>query len=256
MVAAVAEVATEVFDHPVAGTVRCMSPGCPNWFVRIGNRHRYCKAPNCTYKRGAKPAYELQTPEGAALELMLRLQEVEEESSEVGPTLLSHRRKKVVEAMRAGDRRALIGTLVDEAAVCIWWADRVSRNVPGQQSTKEAEAEWRTPGPARAVGLTAAVISSHVRTYDLAEHRHKRLWELWHAQRELTAAERGVELTAGSPKEQDAQVNLSEKRSTFDAAEAVYTAAEAAWRERGHALKDLTLAGSGVVMHASAAAVA
>jgi hypothetical protein len=237
---AVEEAATEIFDHEVPGAIKCKSPGCPNWFMRAGNRHRYCKAENCTYRRGAALAREVQEAGGASLELLLRLQD--EESGEVGPDLLGARRVAVQEALRAGDLQALFGALVDEATACVWFADRAAAGkLPRRLQIAGPPPFAGMQAPAqRPVGLAQAVLSSHKRTFYLAEKRCELLWRMLDARDEQTAAEVGVAATAGGIQEPEAQENLELKRVAYAQAEAAYTAIEMAWRERAIALRDLS----------------
>lgn len=241
-----AEAEQVVFDRPVPGAVKCAARGCENYFLRAGNRHRYCKAPNCTYKRGAPTPLTLDGKplSVATSEVLLRLQD--EDDGEVGPEMLARRRAKVVEAMRERDLHALSGALIDEATACIWWADRAEKGqVPRRSETPPVpgttERAASAPG-GRPVGLMQAVIASHQRTYDLAEHRHGLLWELLKARDELGSAEYGVKQMAGSPQEEDAQVVLAEKREAYVLAERAMEAAESAWRERSLTLRELTRA--------------
>ncbi len=224
-----------VFDHEVAGSIKCQSPDCPNWFIKAGNRHRYCKAPNCTYRKGM-PAPQEQRPLSAGTqELLLRLQD--EELAEVGPEMLVQRRKAVAIALRQRDREALSGALLDEATCCVWFADRVGAGEMPQVTLANS-----TPQNSRPAGLVSVVLASHRRTFELAEHRMKLLWAMMAAREALASAERGVDQTAGSEKEADAQVVFGQKRAEFDQAQTAYEAGEAAWRERALSMRDLSAA--------------
>jgi hypothetical protein len=239
--------AAEVWDHEVEGATKCQAPGCPNWFIKAGNRHRYCKGPNCTYRRGAPTPREVEAPEGAAQELLLRLQD--EDSGEVGPQMLAHRRKAVQDALRAGDKQALTGALIDEATCCIWFADRTAINGLPQQAAPVvpgAPVSTQHIPSTKPVGLVQAVIASHRRTFDLAEHRMNAMWKMLQAREQLASAELGVEQMAGGPKEAEAREVRDASKAEFDAAERAYEAVESAWRERTITIRDLTVAAASI----------
>lgn len=215
-------------DDAEPGMVECKAPGCDNWFEKNSGRHVYCKAPDCTYRRGAPPAAEIVSPEGAAEELLRRLQEVDE--AEVGPTLLVDRVRAAQAALRAADSQSLFGALVDVAAASIWWADRAKRGDVLRPSSRRREE--RVTAPPRG-GLVAVLISTLTRTYALGDQRVNLLWDLIDARAHLASTEVALEQTKGSTQEPDAREAYRAARARNEAAERAIQSVEAAWRERG-----------------------
>jgi hypothetical protein len=214
-------------DDKEQGMVECKAPGCDNWFHKNSGRHVYCKADDCTYRRGAPPAPELVSPEGAAEELLRRLQESDE--AEVGPSQFADRVRAVQAALRAADPEALFGALIDVSAAGIWWADRAKRGELPKPS-RRAPAEM---APAGRSGLVAVVIASHQRTYALGDQRVSLLWELIDAREHLASTELAMEQTRGAVHEADTREALRAARARVESAERAFQSVEAAWRERG-----------------------
>jgi hypothetical protein len=235
---AVEETATPIVEPGTPGAVQCRAFGCHNWFVKQSGRHIYCKGPGCTFKRGAPPAFELEPPEGAAQELLRRLQEMEEPES--GPSMYVARNRAIQEALRAADPQAVWGALIDSAAVLVVWADRVAN---GELEATMPKQPPRVPGPQqgqqRPIGLVHAVLSSHKRTYALGERRVELVYELAGAREHLRSAQLAVEQTQGSPAEEDARVACVEVQTKVDAVERALQSVEAAWQERGASMEQL-----------------
>lgn len=225
---------TELVPPGTEGATECGAPGCSNWFVRRSGRHRYCKAPDCTYKRGAPPARELEEADGAAAEVLRRLQEDEE--AEVGPALLVSRFKALQTGLRAADHRAVYGALIDVSTAAIWWADRVAR---GELPRSPVKAVSAVNGSAPPIGLARAAVASHHRTYALGNTRVDLIYELFGAREALVSTELALEQTQGSPQEEAARVANRDARERLEAAERALQSVEAAWRERAHVLTEL-----------------
>lgn len=228
--------AVQLVEAGTEGAVECRAPGCPNWFVKRSGRHVYCKAPNCTYRRGAPPAAELVSPEGAAEEMLRRLQESEE--AEPGPALVVERVRALHAALQAKDADAVFGACVDGAVVLIAMGDRARRG--------ELPADGRLPPRPQAhsttqrpVGLVMAVVSSHKRTFALGDQRVELIYSLHAAQRHLESTELALAQTQGSPAEEDAREANRGAHTQLDAIERALQSIEAAWRERREVLGEL-----------------
>lgn len=226
----------ELVEPNTPGAVVCKAPGCGNWFVKNSGRHLYCKAESCTYRRGAPPPAELVAPEGAAVELLRRLQEGDE--AEVGPASLMARFRSIGVALRARDSLALYGALIDLAAAAVWWAERAKR---GELPTAQAATDVQPPpsGTRAAGGLVQAIIASHVRTYELGQRRTDLFWKLMAAQEQLRSSEVAMAQTQGRPDEEAARAANRAARAEVDRIERALTSVEAAWTERGHAVQEL-----------------
>lgn len=240
-----AENPPELVESGTPGAVECQAPGCSNWFVKRSGRHIYCKAADCTYKRGAPPEQELIAPEGAAAELLKRLQDPEG-GGEVGPDVVGPRLRAVSEAQRRGDAGSLYGALVDAAVGLVAWADRVKAGTmpkpvlrpPGMTVGMGERAGGQQP-----VGLVRAVLSSHARTWTLAERRVEAIWTVLKAKEELDGAQAGVEATVGTEASMGAAENLIRRRSEYERAERALQSVEAAWAERRVSVQELAQAG-------------
>lgn len=222
------------------GAVECAAAGCSNWFVKRSGRHRFCKSAGCTYRRGAPPELELALPVGAAAELLLRLQDPEG-GGEVGPEVVGPRLRRVTEAQRAGDDRALYGALLDAAVGLVAWAARVKDGTMPKARQLPPGAPSR-PVPAQ-VGLVSAVIASHRRTLALGDARVDAIWQMMAAREKAKNAEAGVQATIGTEASAAAQENAILLRERARAAERALQSVEAAWAERQHVAAELEAAG-------------
>lgn len=229
----------QLVDAGTKDAVQCQAPGCTNWFVKRSGRHIYCKASDCTYKRGTPIEQELLPPEGAALELLRRLQDPEG-GGEVGPEVISPRLRAVSEAQRRGDTDALFGSLVDTAVGCVAWADRVRSGTMPERQLPVAAARQAGPAPA---GLVQAVLASHRRTVLLADRRVELLWGMLAAKEAMEAAEAGAAATQGTLASPGAQEQAILRRSEFERAERALQAVESAWSERKVVAAELESAG-------------
>lgn len=226
------------------GAIECKAPGCGNWFVKRSGRHIYCKAPNCTYRRGAPPAQELGEPEGAAAELLRRLQDPEG-GGDVGLEMLGPRLRAFSEAQRSGDREAIYGAALDAGQVFVAYADRVKAGTIAPTPPTRVGA---TPSAMRQqpVGLVHAALASHARTVMLSERRADAIWSLMRARDALTSAQDGVSHTIGTEQSVEAEAICRQRQQEYDRAERTLQSVEAAWQERRQTLTELEAAGASV----------
>jgi hypothetical protein len=232
----------DLVEPGTPGAVECQAPGCSNWFVKRSGRHIYCKAPSCTYKRGAPPEQELVAPVGAAEELLRRLQDPEG-GGEVGPEVVGPRLRMVSEAQRRGDKDATYGALLDAAVALVAWADRVrSGTMPAAVARERPLGMPPKPG-GQPVGLVQAALSSHRRTVTLGERRVEAIWSLLAARDALAQAEAGAAATVGTEASVAADENVLRRRSEYERAERALASLEAAWAERLVAVRELEQAG-------------
>jgi hypothetical protein len=233
----------ELVEPGTPGAIECQAPGCSNWFVKRSGRHRFCKAESCTYRRGAPPEQELTEPEGAAAELLRRLQDPEG-GGEVGPDVVAPRLRAVSEAQRRDDRDALYGSLLDAAVALTAWAERVrAGTMPKQAARPRNGAVMERAAGQQPVGLMRAVLSSHARTVTLAERRVEAVWALLGAREALEAAQAGADATVGTEASVGAAENLLQRRTAYERAERALQSVEAAWAERVVAVQELSHAG-------------
>lgn len=230
----------ELVEPGTEGSVQCQSPGCGNWFVKRSGRHIYCKAANCTYKRGTLTELELEPPVGAALELLRRLQEPEG-GGDVGPEVVGPRLRSVTEAQRRGDTESLYGSLLDAAVALVAWADRVRSGTMPERPP--AVAGPSRPAGAAPAGLVQAVLSSHRRTVMLADTRVAALWAMLSAKEAMEQAAAGAVATVGTADSVSAQEQAILRRIEFERAERALQSVEAAWSERKVAATELEAAG-------------
>jgi hypothetical protein len=234
-------VVTEGDGPPEPGMVQCKSPGCYNWFRKQSGRHIYCKLPDCTYKRGAPPVMDLRPPEGAAEELLRRLQEAEE--PEAGPMLYVERSRAIQAALRAGDPRATWGALIDGGVVLVAWADRVANGeLPAQLPQRSPQAAAEASAQRSPLGLAQVAVASHHRTYVLGERRVEAVYALSEAMKQVASAQFACQQTQGSQAEHDARAALRAAERVQQQAERALQSIEAAWAERGETLNQLTAA--------------
>jgi hypothetical protein len=231
---------------PEPGMVQCKAPGCGQWFRKQSGRHIYCKQEGCTYRRG-NVEQELVEPEGAAAEVLRRLQDPEG-GGEVSQELIGSRIRSVGEAQRAGDRAATYGALIDAAVVFVRWADRVQdESVPVKMAPQPGASPTRArERQGQPVGLVHAALASHNRTVKLAQRRVDSLWAMLAARERYEQALRGVEQTAGSADSVGAEELCQAARAAYTRTEAALQAVEAAWAERLEVLRELESAGASV----------
>jgi hypothetical protein len=222
------------------GAVECAAAGCGNWFVKNSGRHIYCKAPNCTYRRGAPAQVELREPEGAAAELLRRLQE-DEGSGQVGPEAVGPRLRAISEAQRVRDPQALFGAYLDAAAALVNCADLVRA---GSLPMVREQPPRAPVGGAPPVGLVQAALRSHLRTVTLAQRRVEAVWAVIGARDAVAAAEAGLAVLVGVEGSVAADELLRQRRREQDSAERALTAVEAAWEERLVSVEELKQAAS------------
>jgi hypothetical protein len=242
--AAVAESSTpvELVEPGTPGAIECQATGCSNWFVKRSGRHIYCKAPNCTYKRTTSPPpRELEEPEGAAAEVLRRLQDPEG-GGDVSPELLGQRVREVLLAQRAKDADAMFGALIDAAVTFTRSADRVRDGSWPMQSARGA-----APVAAQQaqVGIAGAALASHARTITLAERRVEAVWTMLAARDALAEAEQGLAATIGTEQSVVAEAQCRERRIAYERAERALQSVEAAWAERLESVRELVTATQG-----------
>jgi hypothetical protein len=238
-----AENPPELVEPGTEGAVECQAPGCSNWFVRRSGRHRFCKTESCTYRRGTPPEQELTVPEGAAAELLLRLQDPEG-GGEVGPDVVGPRLRAISEAQRRGDSDALYGGLLDAAVALVAWAERVKAGTMPRLAPRANGGGVGERGPGQQpVGLVRAVLASHARTLTLAERRVDAIWGALKSKEALDAALAGHEATLGTAESVGAAENVIRRRSEYERAERALQSVEAAWAERRMAVQELEQAG-------------